>query len=445
MVVRVWQILSLKISTVNIFQPSIDITDERELAYEVRNGFIATRVFFVPLISILLILSFVLRLTTETNTITLKNPTRSDYEKLLLAQESTSLNCPCTNIATLYNQAIRLAPSFHPICTSNYSERWKFLDDDPLDSDTSITRNRNFKNVFISQMRMLTQLCSLAQTTVASGLFNFYTNSFVSTQLLAISLLTSQVQSVTDIFTTDLAANFILTLDIVTKVIQNNQLVSADYTNWQLFLSSLEILNIESRPVSYENCSCDSSDLSLCTSAMLLVIDYRFWIDGNFYKNLTIKSIPGLACGCYNFESLKKSSMALFFNQTAIDNVIVDYFRGTYVSRENDTYVNVLNASQLGVNHQINASIGDLLAQLFVEDWHLQMSYDEYFSACAPLFCSYQLVERHKYLYISTFLLGLISGLTTGLRLITLSLVKFLRRKHKPVSATAGKRRLEIS
>ena len=228
---------------------------------------------------------------------------------------------------------------------------------------------------------MLTQLCSLAQTTVASGLVNFYTNSFVSTQLLPISLLTSQAQSVTDIFTADLAANFILTLDIMTKVIQNNQLVSADYTNWQLFLSSPEILNIESRPVSYENCRCDDSDLSLCTSAVLLVIDYRFWIDGNFYRNLTVKPIPGLASGCYNVESLKKSSMALFFNQTAIDNIIVDYLKGTYIFPPNDTHVNALNVSQLGINHQINASIGDLLAQLFVEDWHLQMSYDEYFSA----------------------------------------------------------------
>ena len=313
MIERAWQIVSIKIRNVSIFEPPIDITDKRKLKHEVKNGYIATRIFFVLLIFILLTLSFALRLTMETNTITLKNPARSDYEKLLLAQGATNLNCPCANIAAPYNKFMRFNPSFHPVCTSNYSTQWKFLENDQLDSDSSIDNNRNFKYLFISQMRILEQLCSLAQSTVTNGLLNFYTNSFLSTKLLSISLLTSQAQSLADIFTANLAANFILTFDIMSKVVENNQLVSADFTNWQLFFISPEIMHIEGRPVKYDNCSCDDSDLSFCVSPEFLVIDYRFWIDGQFYRNLTIETVPGLASGCYNVQSLKQSSVALFF------------------------------------------------------------------------------------------------------------------------------------
>ena len=410
----------------NLFEPSNDIGDERQREYELKNGLIATRLYFVLLISIVLTISLILRLTLEIKRISVEKPTRSDYENLLLIPEAKSLNCRCTNIAVLYNQTMQLNPSYHPICRSDYSSKWRWLT--VVDALSFYEANFDITRRFIPQMLLVERLCLMSQKTITNGLNEFYGTSLVSTQLLSIDLLTSQVQSLINVFTANLADNFLLTVDIISMVIQNNELLSADFTNSEVFASAPDVMKASSRPVMYDNCSCNSFNPSSCATTIAL-------ISGSLEQsNRIIEPVDGLMASCYNIESVRKSHLAVFFNQTAINTIVA---KKAHVPHSMDL-IEALNISELSTNHQINTSIGDILADLFVEDWHLQVTFNEYYDACAPELCSYQISVTHSYLYIASFILGLIGGLATVLRFPVLFFVRFLRRKAKPHRLVPG-------
>ena len=282
-------------------------------------------------------------------------------------------------------------------------------------------------------MKLIEHLCPLAQRAIANGLSNFYTSSMVSTQLLPINQLTSQVQSLKNVFTANLADDFILMIDIMSMVVQNNQLLSAHFTNDELFVHSSDTMKVSSRPVHYGNCSCNSFDQSSCMRTTIFIPDS---VD---QSNLTEEPIFGIMAGCYDIGSLRKSQMAVLFNQTAIDIILTMFVSDGSGLNGDAATINALNASELGPNHLINTSIGDLLADLFVEEWRLEVIFNEYYDVCAPESCSYQITQYRNFIYIANFILGLIGGLATVLRLFVLPLVKFLRRKHKPPRLVPGK------
>ena len=427
---QIRQIAINKARDFNLFEPSVNNADAHEQEFQLKNGRIATRLYFILLLSIVLALSLILRLTIDTKTVLVKKPTRLDYEKLLLTPEAKNLNCRCTNIAIPYNQTIQLEVFLHPLCRSNYSTQWEWLTDgyqDPILTQTHF----NFRQRFFSQMLLAERLCLAAQKTVIDGLISFYGTSLISTQLLPIDLLTSQMQSLKNVFIANLADNFLLTIDIISMVVQNNQLLTADFTNTELFAASHNATKASNRPVIYDNCSCNAFDTSSCTTMTILV-------SASFDPlNITIESLFGIMAACYNIESLRKSHLALFFNQTAIDIIVTKLDMIGPEWYENVDFIEALNISELSA-HRINTSIENLLADLFVEEWRLDVTFDQYYNACASELCWYQMSTNRSYFYIASFILGLIGGLGTVLRFLLPPFVKFLRRKSKPRRVITG-------
>lgn len=423
---RLWKLIVKKLNEFNIFEDSVDTDDPLTIEHEKKNGYIATKLVFVFLVIITLLSSIILRFTTRTTTISVEHPTRSMYEELLLREETTNLNCRCTNIAVSYNQIIRLDPIYHPLCYSDYDKQLQFI---TMSFRELYPENRllQFFLRFPPQLTFAMRCCVLAEEKIANALINFYATSFVSTQLSAINLLTLQAQSLTQIFIDHLAADFMLTVDIMNVIIQNNHLLSANFINWQLFGSSKETMKIFARPAIYDNCSCNSFDHLSCASTMILSS-----LNNDEY-NATREPITGIFAACSQVESLKRTNLALFFNKTALE-IFLDKANtyGIFEWNFNTSSIKPLNASQLGVIHQPNTSMGNLLADLFVEEWNSQILFDQYFNACAPVSCSYQIITNQSYLYIITFVFGLIGGLVAILRLSILPLVRYFRRKYKP-------------
>ncbi|CAF1063965.1 unnamed protein product [Rotaria sp. Silwood1] len=63
-------------------------------------------------------------------------------------------------------------------------------------------------------------------------------------------------------------------------------------------------------------------------------------------------------------------------------------------------------------------SIGELIGELLTEQWITNISYEAYFTVCAPTSCRYEHIERSSILYAATSLLAIYGGLTLGLRFI---------------------------
>lgn len=63
-------------------------------------------------------------------------------------------------------------------------------------------------------------------------------------------------------------------------------------------------------------------------------------------------------------------------------------------------------------------TIGNLIDELFIEQWSKKSIYENYFAACAPSVCRYEYVSRNSIVYVITLILSLYGGLTFGLRFI---------------------------
>ena len=63
-----------------------------------------------------------------------------------------------------------------------------------------------------------------------------------------------------------------------------------------------------------------------------------------------------------------------------------------------------------------------------LESWSKNVSYDSYFSQCAPQYCTYSVTERRNIIFLITLSLGLFGGLNLALRLLTPWIIRIIFR-----------------
>ncbi len=80
-----------------------------------------------------------------------------------------------------------------------------------------------------------------------------------------------------------------------------------------------------------------------------------------------------------------------------------------------------------------------LINKLFLEKWFMNHSFANYYAQCAPMLCTYTIVQRNNALYVFTQLLGFYGGLTAVLRFCVPFIVLW-SRKRRGASATGSSR-----
>ena len=71
-----------------------------------------------------------------------------------------------------------------------------------------------------------------------------------------------------------------------------------------------------------------------------------------------------------------------------------------------------------------NQTIQILVDILLIDRWETNVSYENYFTTCSSLSCTYAIEERVSPIYIITAIIGLYGGLTVALKLAAPILVK---------------------
>lgn len=69
--------------------------------------------------------------------------------------------------------------------------------------------------------------------------------------------------------------------------------------------------------------------------------------------------------------------------------------------------------------YSLSTPVHTMVEQLMVEDWSKNVSFDSYYAACNPQFCTYSTTKRRAIIFIVTILLSLFGGLNVGLKLFT--------------------------
>jgi hypothetical protein len=174
---------------------------------------------------------------------------------------------------------------------------------------------------------------------------------------------------------------------------------------------------IFSDPQTNQSCSCGISNNCILPAAILT-------FDGS--ANFTV---PGLAYGCYLFQSVLLSSLLCLYSPACIAEF--RYHLGHPPGSLEEYHERTGEPIQLdatATRFNVNDTIETLANAMFIESWTSNVSYGRYFSSCAADSCTYTYHYRFDGLEMFTTFLSVFSGLSLAIRFVVPRAVRFLRR-----------------
>ena len=335
------------------------------------------------------------------------SPTISQYNTLLLASPS-GLTCPCEHASIGYREFTTLNVTYHQVCSSEFiSEEWI----DFLFGDVKWHRfpRKDMRIRAGAYFRLLSILCQLGQETVTKSVDEFLSRKFFTSEVTSENQLFVQMNQMIQQLQTSISQEFSSTIQLVGDFAQANTFVSSYNLNWNHRLLELTAnLQLTPMPVLLNGlCSCafrsDCSEAAMIMSSSSDIDDFV---------------VSGWKISCSVLETLLQSSLECFFTQDCLDLFLIHY---NLIVTNSKYYQHSLIAMNQFVYSRFNISIPIryIVNELFIEEWHSQLSYDNYYQQCKPSQCSYKVDEKRHIIMVVTRLLGLYGGLRVSLRLVS--------------------------
>ncbi|CAF1191491.1 unnamed protein product [Adineta ricciae] len=422
--------ISRRVISANIFD------DENQDGFIKRSQVLSTRIYIPLLIIILLGFSLYTLLTNERKTIKISAPTQEQYEELQNLR-SSKLECPCENISISYKKLMNITPSYHPICSSDFiTPSWiDFL----YSENMSYYFQLDFRHSAAFSFQILRTLCEQTQAIIEDNLIEFYSNQYLTLQLVSNKTFTVETNAFIDLFKRTIPSLFQNQITLFRYMMINNRLFSAVETKSTLQLEGIpnrDSFLLHIHPIYYHevatkgkkfDCYQSTSKINRLPSGIYVNLT-RYDYPGSspilssrnastLMINATI-ILPGLFVGCLPTESLMQSNLRCFFNETCL-SILISYLN------ESTSSFKVLNASRFPPS----TSIETLAYELFIESWSITKSYEEYFQQCHPTYCQYTIEAMRNVVNAFTSIISLYGGLTLVLRLLVPNIVMFIRNK----------------
>ena len=256
-------------------------------------------------------------------------------------------------------------------------------------------------------------LCSLSKETANKALIDFNQTPLVSTTALSRSSFQSQTSSIMVQFVQQ-TPHFSRTLLSFATEMMASLLVPTAFNDWILSVGNAsDSFLIRGIPRTFINSTCNCLISRTCRESLRIGPPHL--------------TLPGLMVGCYPLDGLRMSTLECFYSSDCIAIILnhLDYYMQINGSIPIDfvlpnrtsipvTPLNILKASRFSMG----TSVGELIDELFIEQWLNSSAYGRYFVACAPNTCRYQFVARKSILHVTASVLSLYGGLSIGLRSI---------------------------
>ncbi|UJR24141.1 hypothetical protein I4U23_027107 [Adineta vaga] len=395
----------------NLFESRISWIDSEQHQAEI----ITTRFYLISLTICIIIVSIYTSSIIQTKLYTIDNPSKETFDQLNTNQDYLStLDCPCQNLTIGYDRFVHLTPSFHQICSSDFvktESQWlKLFSDNLLNNNYAYD---DFRLFIVPQFRSLASLCTIAQQTVYDALVTFMSNTLISKRAESLQTIESQINSTIIHFHTSTRQAFLLIFNLIKGISKGNRLISTTLSNWYLndYIEDMSvyttIITVSARTYKNDTCTCGSSETCVSSAS----IDEWF--------------VPGFLVGCFPIESLLQSTLQCLYNLTCINTIISNITNPQTIFRS-------LNSSQSNPF----VTVESLVEFLFIDRWNTQITYDQYYTSCSPLRCTYLLNTRFDGIFIFTSIMGISGGLTVILKLIIPFITKLYqyfiqhRRRH---------------
>ncbi|CAF0766068.1 unnamed protein product [Adineta steineri] len=406
----------------HIFMVASDIypSDEIEDDQKRRWNIIATRVYILIIILSLIGSALFLSLITQTTMIKIKNPTKEKIQSL-----PSNARCPCSQISFPYGKFISLQKKFHQVCSSELVlDRWlKTINTGP---NSTLFLGTDFRAFGSAQFQALAGFCRLSKVNIEQSINSFYLRTLLSAQVLSEIDLKSQMKSLIDELQSTAPNIFNGLLRLVNDMIRTNELITALQTNavHVYYVTGPNDIIVTKGTLAHSQedgsrCMCKQKGCKKFLSAIHSVTN-RFT---GSKDNIVLWIIPGISSGCMPVTSILLSTLECFYNQTCLDKLI-SYF----ATNETFEAMNVTEQSRF----YSNSTVQSIVDKLMIEDWIRTISYENYYSQCAPSLCTYYEVSRHNKIYILTKLISLLAGFVIGFKLVILIVIRLIRWLKEP-------------
>ncbi|CAF4595068.1 unnamed protein product [Rotaria sp. Silwood2] len=380
--------------------------------YQINYQRIATRLYLFILLISLVTISFYSLLNEDLLEKTIYQPSEFQY-KTLEKVYSSNLYCPCSTVSMNYSTFITIESYFHQVCSSDLvSNAWvDYTEGDDVMNDLSAIFD--YLNSGVSHFHLLSLLCQHAQQTVNMSITTFLQEQFLSSQLISANRFEAKMNSSFNDWKSETINQFLEALKIFQAVSHGNQLVSELFHNIIPNTNSDDTKrNVEL--VEYFNCSC-----RLSTSCLFPIGIYGS--DTNYLETPELfHKIPNFFLGCSQIEGLMKSTLECFYNLSCMIELDQYYFSPRGLS---------FNFSNLNENlNPPNETIELIINRLMIDSWTSNISFSSYYNTCFPVSCTYEYISRHDLLFSIATMFGIFGGLSLGLKLLTLIILRFIEK-----------------
>ena len=220
---------------------------------------------------------------------------------------------------------------------------------------------------------------------------------------------------------------FARTLNLIRATTQGNALIAVFSTNWVPVMTEKgkgRNTSFHNVPVTHvnaeQNTSCSCATSPACAAPAQLF---------NTSNSLPYYTFEGLRLGCYSLETVLGSSLSCFYSVSCI--ISFRQALGTLPESIMSYMVSTGNMTEFSstlTRFNTNDTIETLASEMFIESWSSNASYERFFNACAPAYCTYKVYYRFDALDLLTTFLSVYVGLSLGIHITVPYLVKVIRK-----------------
>ena len=354
----------------------------------------------------LVILSLYLLLAETTYRSTVLHPTELQYIQLQ-HEYPNSVLCPCTSLSTSYSTLITIQPRYHQLCFSDFvSSEWINF----IYADTSnAPHTQDYRWQAVLHFHFFTTFCQQAQQTIGDALRVFLQTHYVSAQVVPPGLFRSQVNAKIEDWELITISRFLHTNNLIRATTGGNQ-IWANTPNTLTYIIR-DSGKVSTLPRMIGNCSC--ALFAQCRADLDLNLGGLFFAT----EELPIL-IPNFFVGCYTVEALLASQLQCFYNQSCIDTIVQRMGHGQ-------------SSNFSALNKRDNwpyETVESIVNRLMVDSWSSNISFSSHYNSCAPISCTFEYRRRYDLFLIITTIIGLFGGLSLGLQLIILCVLRLIEK-----------------
>ncbi|CAF1027849.1 unnamed protein product [Adineta steineri] len=386
-------------------------------------------------------------LSTKLDTVKVWNPSLFDYNNLERLNSNT-LICPCSTTSIPYDKFISLSPTLHQVCSSEFvSDRWFSVLQNSLSTDFIVNSNfaTDWRYRAGSQFQLLSNLCQLANRTIADAIRRFMYQSFVTPNLLSEDnfnayfnrTFTQLLQSTTSYFSVLVETErlllqvdqpFAVPVKDVGNMFNSNVRVNVTLNvTTNRYSSHLTLHLTEIRNVHFNSITCTCGTNPDCRTPSVIIKQTKPSPNPEYSVAYVV---PGSIISCYAIDSLFLSTLECLYIDVDCFSILMNYVKEGYLINKNTSLsidVHPLVHDSTSSQYTPNTSVGIILKKLMIEQWNPISIYKKFYESCAPIYCAYsQNIRKETILHLIIKMISMIAGLTVALKLITPLLVKII-------------------